>query len=109
MAKRNLEPRAYLVSIRDDPDEGTELVFDLTAQKARAHIFGTDMQWERWIDVVAHRAERWDYLKDADQRERYKEFWRDGWWFHQSGYPDADEGTDEEFYKWYDETYGVKK
>lgn len=108
MSKKNTVRRAYLLSIRDDPDEGSELVFDLTAKKARSQIFGTDMQWENWIDVAAHRAKQWDYLENANQRERYKEFWREGWWFHQSGYPDADEGTDEEFYEWYDSTFGDK-
>lgn len=102
--------KAYLAGIRDDDDAGQELVFADTAQKARSKVWGTDFTAfaERYIDVYAHRAKKWDYLEGKDQRECYKEFWRDGWWFHQSGYPDSDEATDEDFYKWYDETFGVK-
>lgn len=101
--------KAYLLGDRSDPDAGNELVFANTAREARKQIYSTDICPDSWIDVTAHRAEKWDYLEGQPRREQYKAFWRDGWWFYESGCPDADEGTDEDFYKWFDNLWGEKK
>ncbi len=99
--------KAYLLGLRNDDDAGNELVFAQTAREARKQIYSTDLDPENWIDVTAHRAKKWDHLFGSSRKEQYKAFWRDGWWFHQSGCPDVDEATDEQFYEWYDNTYGV--
>ena len=101
--------KAYYLSIRGDDDEGGEIVFANNVQEARKQIYSTDIQFESWIYVQAHRQKLWDGKENLSTRELRKEQWREGWWFHQDGAPDCDEGTDEEFYAWYDKNFEVKK
>lgn len=100
--------KAYYLSIRDDDDQGGKIVFAKTAQEARKQVYGTDLDFESWIDVQAHRYKKWDNKEDLSQLELAREQWREGWWFHAYGCPDADEGTDEEFDKWHKDSFGDK-
>lgn len=99
--------KAYYVSIRDDDDAGGGITFAHTAQEARGHYHAFDLNPERWIDVQAHRSKHFDGMENLSKAELAKEQWRDGWWFHQSGSPDVDEATDEEFYTWYESVFGA--
>lgn len=99
--------KAYYLSIRDNDDEGGEIVFANTAQEARKQVYGTDLQFESWIDVQAHRYKNWDGKENLPLIELRKEQWREGWWFHEGGAPDPDEDTDEAFYDWYKKNFEV--
>lgn len=98
--------KAYILGIRDDPDQGNQIVFAGNATGAKKQLDGNQFMYESWIDIECLRAKSWDGKENLTPKELMKEQWREGWWFHQTDYPDPDEGTDEQFYEWYDKTYG---
>lgn len=100
--------KAYCGQIRDDPDAGMEIIFANTVKEAKRRIWGSDFTSfaESYLDLEVRRYPKYDGMENLSAKELAKEQWRDGWWFHQSGYPDADEAPDEDFYKWYEDTYG---
>ena len=97
--------KAYYLGVRGDNDQGELVVFADTAQEARKLINGTDLQYERWIDVRAYRAKQWDGLENLSQAELHLRLWREGWRWFDMNYPDPDEDTDETFLKWYEDTF----
>lgn len=98
--------KAYYLSIRGDEDQGHFLVFAKTVNEARKQADSNDLQYDRWIDVQAHRAKRWDDKENLPEHDLAKEQWREGWrWIDRYDLPDPDEATDEEFYKWYGENF----
>ena len=101
--------KAYCGELRDDPDAGMEIVFANTVKEAKRMIWGRDFTSlaESYLDLIVRRYPAFDGMETLTPKELSKVQWRDGWWFHQSGYPDPDEGTDEDFDKWYDETFGI--
>lgn len=100
--------KAYYVSLRNDDDAGGGIVFATTAQEARGQYHIYDLDPESRIDVQAHRSKHFDGMEKLTRAELYKECWREGWWFHQTGSPDVEEATDAEFYEWYESVYGSK-
>lgn len=102
--------KAYRLEMNDDPDAGCEIVFAKTAKEAKRQAIGMDfyeMSGE-WLELRVRRDKTFDGMEGLTKAQLAKEQWRDGWWFHEDGYPDVEEATDEEFYKWYDDTFGVK-
>jgi hypothetical protein len=96
--------KAWRVEITDDPDQGTLVVFANTRNEARSMT--GDLQYERWIDISATRFKEMDGKEALDQPHLILELWRDyGWRWWDIEYPDPDESTDEDFLKWYDETF----
>lgn len=94
--------KAYYLSIKDNEDEGTELVFANTVQEARKQVNSTDFQYDSWIEVQAHRAKTYDGMENLTDAELAKEMWRkSGWQWFDRHTPDPDETTDDEFIKWY--------
>lgn len=98
--------KAWCVEIRDDPDEGQVVVFADTRNEARAKASSHDLMYDSWIDVTATRFRAMDDKERLDQAHLMLELWRDhGWRWWDFNYPDQDEATDEEFLKWYEETF----
>lgn len=97
--------KAWYLSIKDG-DDGRFLVFANTRNDARSQADSKDLMYDRWIDIEAHRAPRFDGLEKQSQRELDKVLWRDGWEWLDYSCPSPEETTDEEFYKWYDATLG---
>lgn len=100
--------KAYKLEIANDSEGICEIVFAKTAREARKQVDGTDLYYERWIDVRATRYPAFDGMEGLSKREFAKETWRHGWQWYDLLAPDSDEATDEEFYEWYDSEFGVK-
>lgn len=99
--------KAYKLEIAHDDEGICEIVFANTVREARKLVDSTDLYYERWIDVRATRYPAFDGLEGLSKREFAKVSWRHGWRWYDLGGPDPDETTDEEFYAWYDKTFGV--
>lgn len=98
--------KAWTVEIRDDPDQGMFVVFADTRNEARAKASSHDLMYDSWIDVTARRFKQMDDKEHLDRAHLLLELWRDhGWRWWDIEYPDQDEATDEEFIKWYEETF----
>lgn len=96
--------KAWRVEIRDDPDQGTLVVFADTRNEARSMT--GDLMFDRWIDISATRFPQMDGKESLDKAHLTLELWRDhGWRWWDIEYPDQDEATDEEFLQWYAETF----
>ncbi|WP_407107258.1 hypothetical protein [Rhodococcus aetherivorans] len=100
--------KAYKLEIANDDEGICEIVFAKTARLARKLVDGTDLYYERWIDVRATRYPAFDGMEGLSKREFAKETWRHGWQWYDLLAPDPDEAADEEFYEWYDSEFGVK-
>jgi hypothetical protein len=99
--------KAWYLEVKDS-DEGRYLVFANTRNAARSQADSNDLMYDRWIDIVATRAPKYDGLEKLTKRELDKTIWRDGWTWLDYDAPDEAEATDEEFYAWYDGIFGVK-
>lgn len=99
--------KAYMLSMKSDPDVGCEIVFANTAREAKKQAIGKDFyeMTGDWLDLRVNRYRQFDDMENSSKREMSKQQWRDGWWFFEYGCPPVDESTDEDFYKWYDETF----
>ncbi len=99
--------KAWYLAIKDG-DDGRFVVFSDTRNGARNQADSNDLMYDRWIDIEAHRAPKYDGLETLTKRELDKVLWRDGWeWLDYSCQP-PEETTDEQFYEWYDGIFGVK-
>lgn len=99
--------KAYYLSIRDDPDQGGQIVFAKTAREAKTKLTD-DLIYDRWIDLEAHRAKEYDDMENLSDAELALVKWKNGWWWD-GKYPDPDTDTDEEFLQWYKEMFGATK
>lgn len=98
--------KAYFLSIKDDDmDQGGFIVFANTVQEARKQADSKDLQYERWIDIQAHRDKKYDGMENLSDAELALVQWKDGWRWVDHEEPDADEVTDEDFIKWYERTF----
>jgi len=99
--------KAWTLSIKDDPDQGTFVVFADTREEARSYADSNDLIYDRWVDIEALRFYDMDDKEHLDKAHLLLELWRDhGWRFvDELGEPDADEATDEEFLEWYSKNF----
>lgn len=99
--------KAWQVDIKDDPDQGAFIVFADTRNEARGMASSHDLMYDSWLDVQARRFKSMDGKEDLDAAHLALELWRNhGWTYIDNlGEPDPDEATDEEFLKWYEETF----
>lgn len=97
--------KAWYLSIKDG-DDGRFLVFADTRNDARNQADSKDLMYDRWIDIEAHRAPKFDGLEKLSQRELDKVLWRDGWQWLDYSAPEPEETSDEEFYEWHDAIFG---
>jgi hypothetical protein len=93
--------KAWYLEIKDS-DEGRYVVFANTRNEARVQADSKDLMYDRWIDIIAYRAPKYDGLEKLTQRELDKVLWRDGWEWLDFSCPAPEETTDEQFYEWYD-------
>lgn len=102
--------KAYILEFRDDPEAGCEIVFANTSKEAKRQAVGMDFYEAsgEWLELRVRRYKKFDDMEKSSKAELAKVQWREGWWFHEVGYPDVEEATDEDFYEWYENTYGVK-
>lgn len=98
--------KAWYLSVKDG-DDGHFVVFADTRNGARNQADSKDLIYDRWIDIQAHRAPKWDGLDILSQRGLDKELWRDGWGWLEYSTPEPEETTDDEFYEWYDKNFGI--
>ena len=98
--------KAWYLSVKDS-DDGSFIVFANTRNEARNQADSNDLMYDRWIDIEARRAPRWDGKENLPKRELDKELWRDGWQWLEYHAPEPEETTDEEFYAWYDKHFGA--
>lgn len=95
--------KAYFLSIKDDGlDQGGFIVFANTAQEARKQAGSKDLQYDRWIDIQAHRDKKYDNLENLPDAQLALRQWKDGWQWIDHDEPDTDVTSDEEFIKWYE-------
>ena len=97
--------KAWYLDIKDDPDQGAFVVFANTRNEARAQADSNDLFYERWIDIQAVRYKKYDGMEKLDAAHLALEQWKNGWRWFDIDYPDPDTATDEEFLKWYTETF----
>lgn len=103
--------KAYYLSIKDDDEGAMAVVFANNAKEAKKKIYSSDVYdyWSgEWIYLRVNRAKRYDGMENLSEAELALKQWHDGWRWFDMDYPNVDEATDEEFYKWYDSIYGVK-
>lgn len=104
-----IPPKAYMLGIRDDPDQGNQVVFAHNATDAKNQIDYDQFVFDRWIDIECLRSKRYDPYWELDAAHLALEQWKDGWRWFDIEYPDPDEATDEEFLWWYHVTFDRKK
>lgn len=99
--------KAYVCGIRSNDDAGNEVVFAKNSKEAmkKAQLLEILDYKESYIDVYVKRASEFDGMEDLSDKELTKVKWRNGWWFEYIDYPDSEEGTDEEFYEWYENNF----
>lgn len=100
--------KAWYLSVKDG-DDGHFVVFADNRNAARNQADSKDLVYDRWIDIQAHRARKWDGLEKLSDAELNNRLWRDGWQWLEYAAPDPDETTDEDFYKWYESIFGSTK
>lgn len=99
--------KAWYLEVKDS-DDGRFVVFADTRNAARSQADSNDMMYDRWIDIQATRAKKYDGLEKLSKRELDKVLWRDGWEWLEYSAPTPEETTDEQFYEWYDRTFGAR-
>lgn len=97
--------KAWYLDINGDPDQGAFIVFANTRNEARAKADNCDLFYDRWIDIQAVRAKSYDGMEKLDDAHLALEQWKSGWRWFDIDYPDPDTATDEDFIKWYEETF----
>lgn len=101
--------KAYYLSIRDDDDQGGQIVFADNATDAKKQIDSNQFVWDNWIDIQAHRWKRFDGKETLSKSELALFQWKDGWRWFDMDYPSPDEASDEEFQNWYLSEFGDDK
>lgn len=101
--------KAYYLSIKDDDEGVTAVVFADTVKEAKKKVYSSSIvdYWSgEWIYLRANRAKEYDGMENLTPAQLAKEQWRNGWRWFDMAYPDLDTATDEEFIKWYDNNFG---
>lgn len=93
--------KAYIVSVINDPDQGSELVFAETAGKAKNSA--RELEPDFFTDLRAVRFPDFDDMATAPMRELDLAKWKAGWFYGIFDEPMYGTETEEEFLAWYDE------
>lgn len=102
--------KAYKLYIVDNDDAGAQIVFANTAKEAKRLVHGN--VWdnlENYIDLRVNRTPQFDDLEELSAAEISMHQWRDGWIWFDMDYPDPEEASDDEFLKWYRDSFGDEK
>jgi hypothetical protein len=98
--------KAYYLSVKDNDDAGQEIVFANTAKEAKRLVSGNIWDnLENYLDLRVNRAKKFDGMENLDSAHLALEQWKWGWQWFDMDFPDPDEATDEEFIKWYEESF----
>jgi hypothetical protein len=100
--------KAWYLDIRDDPDQGAFIVFANTRGQAMAQASSNDLVYDRYIDISAVRAKKYDGMENLSDSELDLMKWREGWRWFDMDYPDEDEATDAEFLVWWHKEFDKK-
>lgn len=105
--------KAYQLSIKDEDDYGSVVVFADTAKEAKKQYHLSDdiscAAQEDWTSLLVRREKRYDGMENLSNAELALHQWRDGWRWFDVDYPDPDTATDAEFLQWYKDIWGEKK
>ena len=93
--------KAWVLSIKDDNDQGEAIVFAPNRTEAKKRLWTTHLEADSWIDIEARRYPVLDNMENAGEVERALILWRDGWYWYDCETPEEDETTDDEFRAWY--------
>ena len=98
--------KAWYLEIKDS-DEGSYVVFANTRNEARAQADSKDLFYDSWIEITARRFKAMDDKEHLDDAHLALDLWRNhGWRYLDLDTPEAEDTTDEEFLKWYEENLG---
>lgn len=99
--------KAYLIGLNSNPDAGNEIVFAKNVKEAKKNAYNLSFtdEAENYIDIYVKRYPTFDDMENLSGKEFTRKKWREGWWFFQDGYPDWDGSTDEDFDRWYKNTF----
>ena len=99
--------KAWYLENRNDPDQGSFVVFAETRNKARALADSYDLMYDSWLDISATRAKRYDDKADLSEEELHLALWHDGWrWFDHYDMPDEETASDADFINWHRASFG---
>lgn len=95
--------KAYILGIKDDPDQGNHIVWDTTSKNARKRINESDLIYDSWIDIECRRYPAFDDMESLSKPAFALEQWKEGWWFDsdEPTFDDYEENTDDDFLSWY--------
>ena len=101
--------KAYIGGIHSSDDAGNIIVFAQTSKEAIKLVLQDDISdyRESYIDVYAKRYPAFDGMENLSHGELMKEKWRDGWRFFDNYPPEESESSDQDFYDWYNKTFGL--
>lgn len=100
--------KAWYLEVKDG-DDGRIVVFANTRNEARSWADSKDLMYDRWIDIEARRATKFDGLEKLSQKELDMVLWRDGWEWLDFSTPEPEETSDAEFIKWYEDNFEATK
>ena len=99
--------KAWYLELDNDPDQGMFVVFSNTRNGARNQADSNDLIYDRWIDIRATRAKRYDDMEHLSEEELHLKLWHDGWrWFDRYDMPDEETASDADFINWHRAAFG---
>lgn len=97
--------KAYKLSVKDDSDQGEEIVFAQTAREAKNN-WTRYLDADNFLDKLVHRAPEFDGMENASDMELMTKQWQEGWrWYDCYDVPDVEEDTVEDFQAWFRKEY----
>ena len=93
--------KAYILSVKNDDDQGQQIVFAKTAREAK-----NNWHWylnaDIFLDKLVHRAPEFDDMENATELELMTKQWQEGWrWFDYNDVPDVETENIKDFENWY--------
>ena len=93
--------KAYKLSVKDDSDQGEEIVFAQTAREAKNN-WTRYLAADNFLNKLVNRAPEFDGMENATELELATKQWQEGWkWFDHNDVPDVETATVEDFKNWY--------
>lgn len=97
--------KAYKLSVKDDLDQGEEIVFAQTSREAKNN-WTRYLEVDNFLDKLVHRAPEFDGMENASDMELMTKQWQEGWrWYDCCDVPDVEEDTIEDFQAWFRKEY----
>lgn len=93
--------KAYVLSIKNDDDQGQAIVFANNRTEAKQKLCITNLDANCWTDIQASRYPDLDGMENAEEPDIALVLWRNGWRWFDYRTPDPFDTTAEEFKAWY--------